>query len=1182
MKNLFNLKFIFLTIILCNIIVDISHKILLQNIAFKSFNGNEMIVWVSIINLMLLIPFVMLFSTSGYLSDKYKKNDVFIKSAILNFGLSIVMFIAYSLESFYLAIGILFLLGIQAAIYSPAKFGLIQTIFSKENLNKGNSLVQSIGMIGILATMAVYSIGFESLIDNNKLINNSSIENTKYLMSSLGYLIYSVIFISFLEMVLSLLFMKNINVVQDETKELNINKLLIGGYLKENIINIINNKNILLPIIGLSVFWSISQGLIAVYPAFAKEYIGITNTFKINMIIAFSGIGIAIGSSYYTIKKETFINTNMLPFATIGMAIILLIVTNNSNNSLFFLGLSFLLFGIFSGLFVVPLNSLIQFNSNEKTLGTILAGNNFFQSMAMITMLIFTTSMAILETNSQFLMYCITTTTILGSLYTIYKLPQPILYIFVRFFIGLKFKLKVNGLENISMKNGVLLLGNHVSWIDWAILQLSIPKQINFVMFKGIYDKWYLNWLLRHLPIIPISGASSRGSLKLIAEKLNEGEIVALFPEGMISWNGHLGEFKRGFEIVLANCNENVDVNAFFIHGLWESMFSRASKEYIQKNGTRDVTISFSNKIEKPTTSSVKAKIQEISVDGWKTRIDNFKTLQEEIYDTMYDNGNQIMVADSTGLELSGHKFLGVSFALSRKLNTILEEEQNIGILMPSTSGGILVNMSVLSLGKTLININYTSDINSILNSLKLAEVKYIISSQKFLTRLKAKGILISEDLLKENGITIIFLEDIMTKIYKVEIISYILMLKILPSSLIKSIFLQESNKEDTALILFSSGSEGTPKGIELSHNNLLANIKQCATILNLKQNDVILGSLPLFHAFGITITTFLPLVEGVLVVAHPDPTDGHGIGKLVHKYKATIMFGTSTFFRLYSINKKVNPLMFDSLRLIVAGAEKLNKKIKDDFNIKFNKTILEGYGATETSPVATCNIPNVLTNDLDFQLGNKDGSVGLPVPGTNIVIVDPSDLESYKKDQNLGHPFTHGANIKFLDIEQEGMILISGPQVMKGYYKNLSKTNDVTIDIDGKRHYITGDKGKLDKDGFLIIVDRYSRFAKIGGEMISLSTLESKFLEAISLIPNYEIIDFIATTIKDEKKGEAIIMLVTKNCDLNEIKPLVNNMFDNKLMIPNKYIQVDVIPKLGSGKKDFKGAEKLALELVD
>jgi acyl-[acyl-carrier-protein]-phospholipid O-acyltransferase/long-chain-fatty-acid--[acyl-carrier-protein] ligase len=407
-----------------------------------------------------------------------------------------------------------------------------------------------------------------------------------------------------------------------------------------------------------------------------------------------------------------------------------------------------------------------------------------------------------------------------------------------------------------------------------------------------------------------------------------------------------------------------------------------------------------------------------------------------------------------------------------------------------------------------------------------------------------------------------IYLEDLKPLVSKPYALMTFLSVKFLPSFILRLMHITKVKKDDTAVILFSSGSEGTPKGIELTSDNILGNLKQIATILNVNHDDTMVGSLPLFHAFGITVTTFLPLVEGIKCVAHPDPTDGLGIGKIVAKYNATIMCGTSTFYRLYTKNPKVNPLMFESLRLVVAGAEKLRDDVRKDFKNKFGKDIYEGYGATETAPVATCNLPDVLTPEFTVQKGAKQGTVGLPLPGTTIKIVDPSTYEE-------------------LPSEQEGTIMISGIQVMKGYLKDENKTNEVIQKIDGKDYYVTGDKGKLDKDGFLTIVDRYSRFAKLGGEMVSLGSIEEQLSTIIS--SDNENIDFVTTALEDEKKGEKVILLISGVDEefVTQLKENMINRFDNKLMIPSIIKIVDEIPKLGSGKKDFKGAKKLASEVI-
>ncbi len=338
-----------------------------------------------------------------------------------------------------------------------------------------------------------------------------------------------------------------------------------------------------------------------------------------------------------------------------------------------------------------------------------------------------------------------------------------------------------------------------------------------------------------------------------------------------------------------------------------------------------------------------------------------------------------------------------------------------------------------------------------------------------------------------------------------------------------------------------------------------MGNIKQTTTLLNPTDNDVMLGTLPIFHSFGLTVTTLLPLIEGIPVVCHPDPTDGLGIGKMAAKYEATILFATATFLRLYTRNRKLIPLMFKDLRIVVAGAEKVPMEIRNEFKKKFGHDIYEGYGATETTPVASCNISDVLMLDVwKPQIGQKVGTVGLPLPGSAFRIVDPE-------------------NFKTLETGEEGMILIGGTQIMKGYIGDPEKTASVIKEIDGIRWYVTGDKGHLDEDGFLTIVDRYSRFAKVAGEMVSLGLVEgeiSKILEEHDQVA--------LTALPDEKKGEKLVLLLEGEMEVDALKEKIKSLEMNPIFLPSLYFKVDELPKLGTGKADFNGAKKLAFTLSE
>jgi acyl-[acyl-carrier-protein]-phospholipid O-acyltransferase/long-chain-fatty-acid--[acyl-carrier-protein] ligase len=363
-------------------------------------------------------------------------------------------------------------------------------------------------------------------------------------------------------------------------------------------------------------------------------------------------------------------------------------------------------------------------------------------------------------------------------------------------------------------------------------------------------------------------------------------------------------------------------------------------------------------------------------------------------------------------------------------------------------------------------------------------------------------------------------------------------------------------NIDQTAAILFSSGSEGSPKGIMLSHQNIISNIKQVADVLDTSEQDIIVASLPIFHAFGLTVTSLMPLVEGIPAICHPDPTDVINIAKGLSRYKATIFCGTATFLRLFNKNNNIHPLMLDSLRITVAGAERLNPEIRAQFGQKFGKTIFEGYGTTETAPVATVNTPDrISTDDWHIQTGHKDGTVGLPLPGSSTRIVDPNTLET-------------------LATGEDGLILVGGTQVMQGYLNDSEKTADSIVEMSGLRWYKTGDKGHIDEDGFLTIVDRFTRFAKIGGEMISLSAVEASINEQLS--GDTEIL---VTTLPDDKKGESIVLLYTGKINELDLKRCIKQTELTALSSPSTLLKVDALPKLGSGKSDFNQAKKIAIQ---
>jgi len=1138
----------FISMIFLNAFVDLGHKIIIQNTVFKIYDGSTQVILTAIINGLILLPFILMFTPSGFLADRFKKPLIMKAAALVAVVFTLIITASYYFGWFELAFAMTFMLAVQSAFYSPAKYGYIREIAGKHNLATANSFVQSTTIVAILLGMFVFSILFENTLVNTTFSSEADIIQ---LIAPIGWLLV-------LGSLLELYFAFKLPTFEltKSSETFNWPQYRTGKTLQSNLKLIRADSVIWLSIIGLSVFWGVSQVVLATFPAFAKEILAVNSTIVIQGLLACSGLGIVAGSLFAGKVSKNYIETGLIPVGALGMVVTLFLLPQLSSLSL--LAVNILAFGFFGGLFIIPLNSLIQFHSRSEQLGTVLAGNNWVQNVVMLSFLAITVAFSFTGTHSKVILNLLTIVTLLGAGYTVWKLPQSLVrYLFGALFSS-KYRINVQGFDNMPSQGGVLMLGNHVSWLDWAMVQIASPRPVRFVMENKYYQRWYLTWFLDLFGVIPISSAGSKGALEAINTHLKQGDVVCLFPEGAISRNGQLGEFKTGFE----RCVEDVDgiILPFYLRGLWGSRFSRSSENLQSLRQTnslrRDIIVAFGRPIavNSPATS-VKSAVFDLSIDTWQSYTNTLPPIAHAWIERVKQHGRADCLTDiQSNSTLSRRKALTAALLFSRRFKQ-QSPEQNIGLLLPTSSAGLLANMGAFISGKTVINLNFTSNLDALLSAINKAEIKTIYTSRKFIKKLAQKGV----ELDALFGLAApVYLEDIHQNISKSEQVLTLLSTYFLPSSWLINLFGKSVNIHSPAAILFSSGSEGEPKGVVLSHQNIMGNIKQVSDVLDTRHDDVMVASLPLFHAFGLTVTGLLPMVEGVPAICHPDPTDVLNIAKGISQHNATIFCGTSTFLRLFNKNRRIHPLMLDSLRIIVAGAERLNPEIRDSFSLKFGKTIFEGYGTTETTPVATVNIPDRLATDWSVQTGDRKGSVGLPLPGSSVRIVDPVSMES-------------------LTIGEDGLILIGGTQVMQGYLNDPDKTADVITEIDDKRWYKTGDKGHIDKDGFLVIVDRYSRFAKIGGEMISLGAIEAAINPTLS-----EDVEILTTTIPDDKKGEKVVLLYAGDIEESELKKCISESGLNSLMVPALMIKVDTIPKLGSGKSDFNTAKKIVLESIN
>ena len=518
--------------------------------------------------------------------------------------------------------------------------------------------------------------------------------------------------------------------------------------------------------------------------------------------------------------------------------------------------------------------------------------------------------------------------------------------------------------------------------------------------------------------------------------------------------------------------------------------------------------------------------------------------------------GEKIKVVDSMGLKLSGNDLLLKTLVLKRVIDREVLKvksngltEKNVGVFLPPTASAVIVNMALTLSRRVAVNLNYSASEDIINRCVEQAGIKHVLTSRKFLDRFNVKF-----------NAEVICIEDLLPKVLVLDKLFGFMQSKFLTEGMLASIFKLGKNKPDDVLtIIFTSGSTGVPKGVPLTFNNIASNVQGFDKIIGVDENDCFLGILPFFHSFGYTVTLWGAMTLPSSGTYHLNPLEPKQIGKLIQDNRCTVVLGTPTFLRGFL--KRIEPEQFKSVEVVVVGAEKMPIPLADAFEERFGVRPIEGYGATELSPVVSVNVPSKRAKTPEAKLGTREGSVGRPIPGVlaRTVSLDDSSV--------------------ILTHNETGMLEFTGPNVMPGYLNQPQMTAKVMHD----GWYISGDVGHIDTDGFIYITGRESRFSKIGGEMVPHIQVEEEIAKLAGGSDD-EKTTVAVCGVPDEKKGERLVVLYTALS--HEPSDIVKKLIAAGLpsiYVPNadSFIKVDEIPMLGSGKLDLRNLQKLALEKV-
>ena len=552
----------YLIVVFLNAFTDLGHKIIIQNTIFKVYDGELQIVLTTVVNALILLPFIMMFSPSGFLADRFPKNTIMKHSAAFAVVITLVITYSYYHGYFIFAFFMTFLLALQSAIYGPAKYGYIKELVGEQYISDGNAAVQAVTTVAILGGIIFYTVLFEGGYSDDLRAK----EDILMAIAPLGWLL---VLGSVVEWFLAGKLPNKM--LEASTRDFKLRRYVSGAYLFKNLRTIRRKKEIFDAIVALGLFWSISQVVLAIFGEYAKRELGVTNAIFVQGAMALAGVGIVIGSILAAKYSKHFINMGLVAIGAIGVTILVFLIPYV--DSMAVVAMMFGVFGVFSGFLMVPLNAQIQFLAPRVHLGTIIAGSNFLQNIFMFFFLLVTTLFAYYGMNSKLLFFMMSLVGLYLSYMTFRRYGVETFWAVMAIFASLRHVYRYEGLENVPKNGAVLLMGNHVSWLDWIFVQLPMKRRINFMMDKNIYYWPIFHFFFKAGESIPVSPKASKDAFADAHERLKEGKMVGLFPEGEISKNGELGKFYRGYEIIPTDY-KGVIV-PYFIDGIYGSLFSK-------------------------------------------------------------------------------------------------------------------------------------------------------------------------------------------------------------------------------------------------------------------------------------------------------------------------------------------------------------------------------------------------------------------------------------------------------------------------------------------------------------------------------------------------------------------------------------------------------------------------------
>jgi len=712
------------------------------------------------------------------------------------------------------------------------------------------------------------------------------------------------------------------------------------------------------------------------------------------------------------------------------------------------------------------------------------------------------------------------------------------------------YRVKSSGAGNLPA-GGALIASNHLSYADPVLLQLACPRPLRFVGYSGLNQRsWFFRLVFKLSGAVQISSTEALAATRAVVDRLKAGELVVIFVEGSISRTGQLMKLHRGYEVMAKQAS--VPVVAVAHDGIWGSVFSFSGNRYLFKSPRlmrTHVHVEWGRPqpVNEIPVDRLRQELLDLGNAAFEERPQLKRHLGREIVRGLARRPWRLEIVDrSTGRrEVKAGALLGAAAAFSRHIRKTIPGKR-VGIVMPPGAGGSIATLAVWCAGKPPVSRNCTAGRAAIESSLRLGEIDTVITAKAVQAKVK-------DFPWPEN--TLDLPSEIKAMGGKKAVLPWLLAAWLLPNQWIANLLgLPKRGDQEEAGLLFTSGSSGEPKGVVLTHRNILSNCWQISSLCVLPDTATMLACLPIFHSFGFTVTMWYPMMRGCKVVSVPSPLDTRGIIDAIKEEQATVLVGAPTFLRPFI--KRAEPAEVASLNLVVTGAEKMPVDLYESFLDKFGIELMQGYGLTETTPATNINQPDPAVPTGwggDPQEAKRLGSVGRMMPGMTARILNPDTMEE-------------------MPATEQGIVAFRGGNVFGGYLKNTAKTKEAFH----QGWFVTGDLGRFDDDGFLYIEGRLSRFSKIGGEMVPHGTVEQRIIETFELDQSDGYV-IAVMGVPDPGKGEALVLLTTLDLTAKEVRDRLLAAGIPNLWIPRHVQHVDAIPVLGTGKLDLKACNDAA-----